>query len=185
MTLMGIVHNFAGLTAARFVLGLTESGLFPGIVSLRIRRFSRRSLTLVSQPFASHLHVNSASISQCGTRGVRPTFVSPSSSPRQSSLRRAHHSPSADSFAHVGQLLLEPSEVSYLQEDDEEARTHSHATGLLAYGISQMAGLGGRAGWVGLFIFFRSNLHSIAYFDLSYRLGCELLAPSQGSANPN
>ncbi|KAK4049038.1 hypothetical protein OIV83_004399 [Microbotryomycetes sp. JL201] len=31
MTLMGIVHNFAGLTAARFFLGLSESALFPGI----------------------------------------------------------------------------------------------------------------------------------------------------------
>ncbi|GAA5964119.1 hypothetical protein JCM21900_004514 [Sporobolomyces salmonicolor] len=31
MTLMGLVHNFAGLTAARFFLGLAESGLFPGI----------------------------------------------------------------------------------------------------------------------------------------------------------
>ncbi|KAK4055978.1 hypothetical protein OIO90_002972 [Microbotryomycetes sp. JL221] len=31
MTLMGIVHNFEGLTAARFFLGITESALFPGI----------------------------------------------------------------------------------------------------------------------------------------------------------
>ncbi|GAA5998415.1 hypothetical protein JCM5350_005942, partial [Sporobolomyces pararoseus] len=31
MTLMGIVHNFEGLAAARFFLGLAESGLFPGI----------------------------------------------------------------------------------------------------------------------------------------------------------
>jgi hypothetical protein len=27
----GIVHNFAGLAAARFFLGLAESGLFPGV----------------------------------------------------------------------------------------------------------------------------------------------------------
>ncbi|GAA5847715.1 hypothetical protein JCM3766R1_000741 [Sporobolomyces carnicolor] len=31
MTLMGLVHNFAGLAAARFFLGLAESGLFPGL----------------------------------------------------------------------------------------------------------------------------------------------------------
>ncbi|KAF2844676.1 MFS general substrate transporter [Plenodomus tracheiphilus IPT5] len=31
MTLMGIVHNFAGLLAARMVLGLAEGGLFPGV----------------------------------------------------------------------------------------------------------------------------------------------------------
>lgn len=31
MTTMGLVHNFSGLAAARFFLGLTEAGLFPGI----------------------------------------------------------------------------------------------------------------------------------------------------------
>lgn len=31
MTCMGLVHNYAGLMAARFFLGLAESGLFPGI----------------------------------------------------------------------------------------------------------------------------------------------------------
>ncbi|KAF2842966.1 MFS nicotinic acid transporter-like protein Tna1 [Patellaria atrata CBS 101060] len=30
MTTMGLVHNFAGLAASRFFLGLTEAGLFPG-----------------------------------------------------------------------------------------------------------------------------------------------------------
>lgn len=31
MTTMGLVHNFAGLAAARWFLGLTEAGLFPGV----------------------------------------------------------------------------------------------------------------------------------------------------------
>ena len=31
-TLMGLVHNFQGLLATRFFLGLTEAGLFPGVV---------------------------------------------------------------------------------------------------------------------------------------------------------
>jgi MFS family permease len=31
MTLMGIVHNFEGLAAARFFLGVAEAGLFPGV----------------------------------------------------------------------------------------------------------------------------------------------------------
>lgn len=31
MTLMGIVHNTAGLLAARFFLGIAEAGLFPGV----------------------------------------------------------------------------------------------------------------------------------------------------------
>lgn len=31
MTCMGLVHNYAGLMAVRFFLGLTEAGLFPGI----------------------------------------------------------------------------------------------------------------------------------------------------------
>lgn len=30
-TLMGIVHNFAGLVAARAALGVAEGGLFPGV----------------------------------------------------------------------------------------------------------------------------------------------------------
>lgn len=31
MTLMGLVESFAGLMVARFFLGLTEAGLFPGV----------------------------------------------------------------------------------------------------------------------------------------------------------
>lgn len=31
MTCMGLVHNYAGLMAVRFFLGLSEAGLFPGI----------------------------------------------------------------------------------------------------------------------------------------------------------
>ena len=30
MTTMGLVHNFSGLMAARWFLGLAEAGLFPG-----------------------------------------------------------------------------------------------------------------------------------------------------------
>lgn len=31
-TLMGVCTNYAGFLAARFFLGVTESGLFPGVV---------------------------------------------------------------------------------------------------------------------------------------------------------
>jgi MFS family permease len=31
MTGMGFVHNWSGLMAARWFLGLTEAGLFPGV----------------------------------------------------------------------------------------------------------------------------------------------------------
>lgn len=31
-TLMGVTQNFSGFLAARFFLGVTESGLFPGVV---------------------------------------------------------------------------------------------------------------------------------------------------------
>lgn len=31
MTLMGLVHNFSGLMAVRWFLGLSEAGLFPGV----------------------------------------------------------------------------------------------------------------------------------------------------------
>lgn len=33
MTLMGLVHNYAGLLACRWFLGLAEAGLFPGMVA--------------------------------------------------------------------------------------------------------------------------------------------------------
>jgi MFS family permease len=33
MTMMGIVKNYAGLLAVRFLLGLAEAGLFPGTYS--------------------------------------------------------------------------------------------------------------------------------------------------------
>ncbi|ORY88082.1 major facilitator superfamily domain-containing protein [Leucosporidium creatinivorum] len=86
MTLMGIVHNFAGLTAARFVLGLTESGLFPGICFYLTMWYRRREANLRISIFFS-------SATLAGAFG-----------------------------------------------------------GLLAYGISQMDGLGGRAGWAWIFI---------------------------------
>ena len=31
MMCMGLVHNYAGLLAARWFLGITEAGLFPGV----------------------------------------------------------------------------------------------------------------------------------------------------------
>ena len=31
MTTMGLTHDFSGLMAARFFLGLAEAGLFPGV----------------------------------------------------------------------------------------------------------------------------------------------------------
>lgn len=34
MTLMGVVHNFGGLCATRFFLGLFEAGFFPGAIYL-------------------------------------------------------------------------------------------------------------------------------------------------------
>ncbi|SCV67346.1 BQ2448_5992 [Microbotryum intermedium] len=34
MTLMGVVHNFAGLVATRVALGIAEAGLFPGYVGI-------------------------------------------------------------------------------------------------------------------------------------------------------
>jgi MFS transporter, ACS family, DAL5 transporter family protein len=36
MTLMGIVQNYEGLLVARFFLGLTEAGLFPGVAVCRL-----------------------------------------------------------------------------------------------------------------------------------------------------
>lgn len=36
MTTMGLVHNWSGLMAARWFLGLAEAGLFPGMAVLQM-----------------------------------------------------------------------------------------------------------------------------------------------------
>lgn len=86
MTLMGLVHNFAGLAACRFFLGLAESGLFPGICLFLTLWYKRSEMNLRIAIFFS-----SATLS--GAFG-----------------------------------------------------------GLLAYGLSQMHGVGGKAGWSWIFI---------------------------------
>ncbi|GAA6013507.1 hypothetical protein JCM11491_006104 [Sporobolomyces phaffii] len=86
MTLMGIVHNFEGLAAARFFLGLAESGLFPGLTLYLSMWYKRDEINVRIAIFFS-----SATLS--GAFG-----------------------------------------------------------GLLAYGLSQMHGIGGRPGWAWIFI---------------------------------
>ncbi|KAM0787385.1 hypothetical protein ACM66B_003470 [Microbotryomycetes sp. NB124-2] len=86
MTLMGIVHNFAGLAAARFFLGLSESALFPGICFFLTAWYKRTEAN-----FRISLFFSSATL--------------------------------AGAFG-----------------------------GLLAYGLSRMHGIGGRAGWAWIFI---------------------------------
>ena len=61
MTLMGTVTNYAGLLAARFFLGLTEAGLYPGNVSIVLIEVLRVLLTFDQAPTTT---------SPAGTRGV-------------------------------------------------------------------------------------------------------------------
>jgi MFS family permease len=62
MTFMGFVHNYEGLMAARWFLGLAEAGLFPGInyyLSCWYRRseFGTRAVcTLFLQPAFLAVH---------------------------------------------------------------------------------------------------------------------------------
>ncbi|KAF9513674.1 hypothetical protein BS47DRAFT_1372468 [Hydnum rufescens UP504] len=51
MTLMGIVNNFGGLVAARFMLGLAEGGLFPGVNFLLTTWYNRNEQNLVISLF--------------------------------------------------------------------------------------------------------------------------------------
>lgn len=37
VSLMGLVKSYEGLLAARFFLGVTEAGLFPGVAYCKIR----------------------------------------------------------------------------------------------------------------------------------------------------
>ncbi|GAA5907591.1 uncharacterized protein JCM6883_001827 [Sporobolomyces salmoneus] len=86
LTLMGLVTNFEGLAAARFFLGLAESGLFPGLCLVLTFWYKREETNLRIAIFFS-------------------------------------------------------------------AATLSGAFGgLLAYGLSQMAGVGGKPGWAWIFI---------------------------------
>ncbi|GAA5885824.1 hypothetical protein JCM6882_007574 [Rhodosporidiobolus microsporus] len=85
-TLMGIVHNFEGLVAARFFLGLSESALFPGACFYLVSWYRRT----------------------------------------ESQIRIAVFFSSATLAGAFG--------------------------GLLAYGLSQMDGIGGKAGWAWIFI---------------------------------
>lgn len=39
MTLMGIVQSYNGLLAARFFLGVSEAGLFPGVAYVRFELY--------------------------------------------------------------------------------------------------------------------------------------------------
>lgn len=51
-TLMGLVHNYPGLLAARAALGIAEGGLFPG-KSQRLAGYNR---TIVDRPRCHLLH---------------------------------------------------------------------------------------------------------------------------------
>ncbi|KAI9663555.1 MAG: hypothetical protein M1831_002564 [Alyxoria varia] len=53
MTTMGLVHNFSGLAAARFFLGIAEAGLFPGINYYLSCWYKRRELGIRAAVFFS------------------------------------------------------------------------------------------------------------------------------------
>ncbi|KAJ4303953.1 hypothetical protein N0V88_001554 [Collariella sp. IMI 366227] len=53
MTLMGIVHNYAGLLSARIFLGVTEAGLFPGVAYYLTNWYKREEIQLRQAMFFS------------------------------------------------------------------------------------------------------------------------------------
>jgi MFS family permease len=61
-TLMGIVHNFAGLMACRVILGLLEGGLFPGLTVYLTMFYTKKELALR----IGYLFVSSALAGACG-----------------------------------------------------------------------------------------------------------------------
>lgn len=60
MTLMGIVHNFAGLLSARIFLGVTEAGLFPGVAYYLTNWYKRDEIQLRQAMFFSAASVAGA-----------------------------------------------------------------------------------------------------------------------------
>lgn len=105
MTLMGLVHNFQGLLAARIFLGVTEAGLYPG-VAFYLTMFYRREELL----FRQSLFCSSASI--------------------------------AGAFS-----------------------------GILAYGIAHMNGVGNKPGWAWIFIL--EGLVTVLVAGFSYFFLCD------------
>ena len=59
-TLLGLVHNFGGLLAARSALGIAEGGLFPGM------KLSMLICSHMTYPDVQVLHI----ISLCGIGGT-------------------------------------------------------------------------------------------------------------------
>lgn len=53
MTTMGLVHNFSGLMAARWFLGIAEAGLFPGVNYYLSAWYKRRELGIRAAIFFS------------------------------------------------------------------------------------------------------------------------------------
>jgi MFS family permease len=53
MTTMGLVHNFSGLMACRWFLGITEAGLFPGVNYYLSAWYKRRELGIRAAIFFS------------------------------------------------------------------------------------------------------------------------------------
>lgn len=51
---MGFVHNYSGLLAARWFLGLSEAGLFPGVVYYISCWYKRSEMGIRSVSAASH-----------------------------------------------------------------------------------------------------------------------------------
>jgi MFS family permease len=60
MTLMGIVHNYAGLLSARIFLGVTEAGLFPGVAYYLTNWYRREEIQLRQAMFFSAASVAGA-----------------------------------------------------------------------------------------------------------------------------
>ncbi|EAQ91529.1 hypothetical protein CHGG_03464 [Chaetomium globosum CBS 148.51] len=60
MTLMGIVHNYAGLLSARIFLGVTEAGLFPGVAYYLTNWYKREEIQLRQAMFFSAASVAGA-----------------------------------------------------------------------------------------------------------------------------
>jgi MFS family permease len=67
---MGLVHNLAGFLASRFFLGVTESGLFPGVVFYFSMWYRRRE-----RQFRISLFFSAASLA--GAFGGILAYVSP------------------------------------------------------------------------------------------------------------
>lgn len=127
---MGIVRNFHGLMIARLFLGITEAGLYPGCAVCALTTLSK--LSGANPTFSTTL--------PCGTVAMKYNFVKYGQCIRRQSLL-------SDGVTCYYQMLTLCQAMFF-----SAASIAGAFSGLLAFAIAKMDGIGNLEGWRWIFI---------------------------------